>query len=98
MKTSRLAVLGVAIVTGGGAAFLAGRSEAPPPAPPPPVVTVDTVDVLVALMDINIGQTIAAADMRWVACPPAPANSIYMRRADGAGAVEQLAGAIARVP
>ena len=98
MKTSRLAVLGVAIVTGGGAAFLAGRSEAPPPAAPPPVVTVDTVDVLVALMDINIGQTIAAADMGWVAWPTASANSLYVRRADRAGAVEQLAGAIARVP
>jgi pilus assembly protein CpaB len=98
MKTSRLAVLGVAIVAGGGAAFLAGRSEAPAPAVPPAVVTVDTVDVLVALMDINIGQTIAAADMGWVGWPSASANSLYVRRADRAGAVEQLAGAIARVP
>ena len=30
MKTARLVVLGIAVVAGGGAALLAGRSDAPP--------------------------------------------------------------------
>jgi pilus assembly protein CpaB len=99
MKIARLAVLGVAIVAGGIAALLASRSDAPAPAPEPaPAVAVNTVDVLVARKDINIGQTISAQDMEWVAWPTSAANPLYLRRADRPNAVEQLAGSIARVP
>jgi len=97
MKIARLAVLGIAIVAGGGAALLAGRSDAPPP-PPPPLATVDTVDILVAKKDINIGQAILADDMGWTAWPTASASPLFVRRTARANAIEQLAGAIARVP
>jgi pilus assembly protein CpaB len=97
MKTARLVVLGIAVVAGGGAALLAGRSDAPPPAPPP-VVAIDTVEILVAKKDINIGQLIQAADMGWVAWPAESASSQFMRRTEHADAIEQLAGAIARTP
>jgi pilus assembly protein CpaB len=99
MKIARLVVLGIAVVAGGGAALLAGRQEAPPPAAaPPPVVAIDTVDVLVAKADINIGQLVQAQDMGWLAWPASSASPLYVRRTDRPDAVEQLAGAIARVP
>ena len=97
MKTARLAVLGIAVVAGGGAALLAGRSDAPPPAPAP-VVAIDTVEILVAKKDINIGQAIQAADMGWATWPAESASSQFMRRAEHADAIEQLSGAIARSP
>jgi pilus assembly protein CpaB len=97
MKIARLAVLGIAIVAGGGAALLAGRSEAPPPAAPAPIAVLDTVDVLVVNKDINVGQAVLAEDMGWVAWPTASANAIYIRKADRPNAIEQLAGSMSRV-
>lgn len=98
MKVARLVVLGIAVVAGGGAALLAGRSEAPPPAAPVPAAVINTVDVLVAAKDINIGQTIEAADMAWLAWPTASASPQFLRKSEHADAIEQLAGAIVRVP
>jgi len=46
MKVARLAVLGIAVVAGGAAALLAGRSEAPPPLEP--AATISTADILIA--------------------------------------------------
>jgi len=97
MKVARLAVLGIAVVAGGVAALLAGRSDAPPP-PEAPVATLSTVDILIAKKDINIGQALLAEDMGWAAWPTESASPLFVRRADRAGAIEQLAGAIARVP
>jgi pilus assembly protein CpaB len=98
MKPARLAVLGIAIAAGGTAAFLASRSEPPPPvtvglAPPAPT---NTVDVLVAKKDINIGQTISPQDLEWAAWPASNANPAYMRRTNRPDAVEQLSGWMAR--
>lgn len=93
MKTARLVVLGIAVVAGGAATLLAGRSDTPPP-----VVAIDTVEILVAKREIKIGQSIQAADMGWVARPAESASSLFVRRADHADAIEQLAGAIARTP
>ena len=98
MKIARLVVLGIAVVAGGAAALLAGRSEGPPPAAPPPVAAINTVDVLVAKKDINIGQTIQGPDMGWIAWPTESASPLFVRRTERADAIEQLAGAIARVP
>jgi len=98
MKVARLAVLGIAVVAGGGAALLAGRSDAPPPLPAAPVAAISTVEILIAKKDINIGQALAADDMGWAAWPTESASPLFVRRTDRAGAIEQLAGAIARVP
>jgi pilus assembly protein CpaB len=99
MKIARLAVLGIAIVAGGVAALLAGRSDAPPPAAVPQAAApANTVDVLVAKKDINIGQAILADDMSWTAWPAESASPLFVRKSDRANAIEQLAGAIARVP
>jgi pilus assembly protein CpaB len=98
MKPARLAVLGIAIAAGGTAAYLASRSEAPPPvtvglAPPAPA---NTVDVLVAKKDINIGQSISPQDMEWAPWPASNSNPAFVRRANRPDAVEQYAGWMAR--
>ena len=101
MKPARLAVLGIAIVAGGTAAFLASRSDAPPPPvaqAPAPVAPSNTVEILVAKKDINTGQSISPQDMEWAAWPISASNSAYVRRADRPDAIAQLAGDIARAP
>ena len=97
MKTARLVVLGIAILAGGVAAYLASGSdtksvvaEAPPPLP--------TVDVLVAKSDIGLGQAVGADDMQWQTWPAATASNNFIRRTDRPDATAQIAGSIARYP
>src|SRR6266508_423523 len=58
MKAARLVVLGVAVVAGGVAALLAGRSDKSEPAPEP-AAKMETVDVLVAKAGIGPGRAMA---------------------------------------
>jgi pilus assembly protein CpaB len=97
MKAARIAILGIAVVAGGLAALLAGGSDTPPAAPAP-VAQIDTVDVLVAKKDVNIGQMVGPDDLRWQTWPTAAANAIFIRRNDRADAIQQFTGAIARAP
>jgi pilus assembly protein CpaB len=97
MKTARLVVLGIAILAGGVAAYLASGSdtksvvaEAPPPLP--------TVDVLIAKSDIGLGQAVGADDMQWQSWPAATASNNFIRRSDRPEAATQIAGSIARYP
>lgn len=100
MKSARIVILGVAVAAGGLAALLmAGGSEPPPPAPAPePVAKLDTVDVLIAKNDINIGQAVKAEDLTWQQWPTASASNGFIKRNERASAVEELTGAIARMP
>jgi pilus assembly protein CpaB len=99
MKAARLVVLVVAVAAGGAAALLAGRGGEEPP-PPQPVVSpsIDTVEILVAKIDIQLGQAISAQDMQWQLWPTQAASPVFIRRADRRDAIEQLTGAIARSP
>jgi pilus assembly protein CpaB len=100
MKAARIVVLGVALAAGGIAAFLAsGSREPPPPAPAPaPVTQIDTVEILVAKADINMGQVVAAQDIAWQVWPLSAASSYFMRKSDRPDAIQQLTGSIARAP
>jgi pilus assembly protein CpaB len=100
MKAARLVVLVVAVAAGGLAALLAGRGgeEAPPPEAAKPTTQIDTVEVLVAKNDIQLGQSVGQQDMQWQVWPLAAASPAFMRRSDKPDAIEQLAGAIARAP
>jgi len=98
MKAARIVVLAVALGAGGIAAYLASGSKEPPPAAPAPVVQIDTVDILVAKGDINMGQVVAANDIQWQVWPASGASSHFIRRKDRPNAVEQLTGTIARAP
>jgi pilus assembly protein CpaB len=95
MKPARIIVLVIAVVAGGIAALLAGRSDQPPA--PAPVAQLETTDVLVANSDIPLGNKVAAEDLRWQAWPSASSGS-FVRKSDRPDAIEQLAGSIARSP
>src|ERR1051326_7009647 len=98
MKAARIVVLAVALGAGGIAAYLASGSKEPPPAPAPVVQTIDTVEILVAKGDINMGQVVAGNDIQWQAWPTSAASSHFVRRRDRPNAIEQLTGSIARSP
>src|SRR5215468_3084199 len=100
MKTARLVVLVVAVAAGGGAALLAGRGndEPPPAAPVAPQTRIDTVEVLVAKDDIQLGQSINAQNMQWQTWPVAAASPVFIRKGEKPAAIEDLTGAIARAP
>jgi pilus assembly protein CpaB len=98
MKAARLVVLGVAVVAGGVAALLAGRSEKPPEAPAPQQAQIPSVEVLVAKGDIGLGQTVSGGDMQWVSWPANAASGNFITKTNRPDALDSLAGAIARAP
>ncbi len=97
MKPARLVVLGIAVVAGGVAAYLASHSHNPAPAPAP-VVQLETVDVLVAKTNLNRGQVIGANDIGWQTWPKASANGNFITKPGRPDAVTQFTGSIVRVP
>jgi pilus assembly protein CpaB len=97
MKPARLAVLGIAILSGGAAALMMGGAPPPPPpAPPPEVKSVAMGDVLVAAGDLPLGQTLRASDLRWQPWPAEAVPPGFIKRADTPGALEEIAGSMAR--
>ncbi|MDI3470184.1 MAG: Flp pilus assembly protein RcpC/CpaB [Pseudolabrys sp.] len=97
MKAARIVVLAVAVVAGGTAFLLAGRSDkAPKPHAQAPAVA--TVDVLVAKADIPMGHKLTPGDMQWQAWPPSAANANFITKASRPTAIDQLSGSIARAP
>jgi len=97
MKPARIIVLVIAVVAGGIAALLAGRSPEPPPAPAP-VAQLETTDVLVANSDIGIGNAVLERDFRWQTWPAAAASANFIRKNERPEAIRDLAGSIARAP
>jgi pilus assembly protein CpaB len=97
MNTARIAVLAIAVSAGGIAAYLAsGSSETPAPAQP--VVQMQTVDILVAKVDIGLGQSVKPDDLQWQAWPASTASSGFISRANKADAIKEITGSIARSP
>jgi len=97
MKPARIIVLGVALLAGGLAFMLSGRSPAPAPvkvAKP----AMDTVDVLVAKNDIGLGKSVTPVDIAWQAWPASGANSQFILKKTRPQAIEDLKGSIARAP
>jgi pilus assembly protein CpaB len=98
MRAARIVVLAVAIGAGGIAAYLASGSREPPPPAPAPAAPIDTVEILVAKADINMGQVVSAQDIQWQIWPASAASSYFVRKKDRPNAIEQLTGSIARAP
>jgi pilus assembly protein CpaB len=97
MKRARLAVLGVAILAGGGAAIMMSGGDPPPPVTvQAPAPKVNTTDVLVAAVDLPMGQTLKTSDLRWQPWPAEMAPNGAIKRSDAPGALEQTVGSIAR--
>ncbi|HLL26718.1 MAG TPA: Flp pilus assembly protein CpaB [Xanthobacteraceae bacterium] len=98
MKPARLIVLGVALFAGAIAFMLSGRET--PPAPQITVVqpATDTVDILVARSDIQLGTALKPDDLAWQAWPVSAASPQFVRKSARPGALEEYKGAIARAP
>jgi pilus assembly protein CpaB len=94
MKTARLAVLGIALVAGIGAAILASESKPTQitVAPPPP----STDGVLVAARDLTFGATVEASDLRWEDWPKDHIPEGLIRKSASPGGVEELQGSLVR--
>jgi pilus assembly protein CpaB len=97
MNTARIVVLAIAIGAGGIAAYLASGSD-DKPAPAQPVAQMQTVDILVAKLDIGLGQSVKPDDLQWQAWPAATASSSLINRSARADAFKEFTGSIARSP
>ena len=98
MNVARIVVLAIALSAGGVAAYLASGIDSKPTAPVVAAAKPDTVDVLVAKSDINLGQTLTANDVIWQSWPASTPSSNFIRRNDRPDANNQVAGSIARAP
>src|SRR5579871_6085144 len=98
MNIARIVVLAVALSAGGVAAYLASGTDSKTTAPVAPVAQLETVEVLVAKADINLGQTLTATDMIWQTWPASTTSNSFIRRKDRPDANTQIAGSIARIP
>lgn len=99
MKTARLAVLGLALAAGGGAAYLTIGSKPEPVAvriqpPPPPPVPIEAI--LVAAHDLNFGSVLADADVRWQPVSPDKVPTGAISRTVQPQAIEDFRGAVVR--
>jgi pilus assembly protein CpaB len=97
MTPARIIVLVIAVVAGGIAALLAGRSDPPPPAPAP-VAQLETTDVLVAATDIGLGTKVSAQELRWQTWPASAVSPNFIRKNERPDAINILAGSVARAP
>lgn len=99
MNIARVAVLGIAIVASGGAAFVAknfvGSGEVKVVKEE---VKVQTTQVLVTTREVGLGHRIAAADLSWQDWPNDAISDSYIKKDQQANALEVFAGAIVRTP
>ena len=94
MSPARIIILAVALVAGLGAALLVQRpSQAPEPAK---IEAAPTVPVLVAASDIPIGNTVSAADLRWLDWPLASVPTGIIRKDEAPEAEKEIIGQVAR--
>lgn len=101
MKSSRLIVGGIAGVAALGAWLLSG----PAPQPSEPVAQqvistpqMKTVDVLVAAVDLPMGNILNEPDMKWMSFPEEGISAQFVVKAEGQDPVKELMGSIARHP
>jgi pilus assembly protein CpaB len=96
MNPARIAVLAVAVVAGGIAAYLASGSDDKPALQP--VAQMQTVDVLVAKNEIGLGQSVKPDDLQWQTWPAATASGTFIKRTERPEATKEITGSIARAP
>jgi pilus assembly protein CpaB len=93
---SRIALLAVALVAGGIAAFLATQHE--PIAAPAPVIEAKapTTQILVAKQEIGVGQRLSPGALEWQDWPEGALRAEYITVAAAPGALTDMAGSVAR--
>ena len=97
MNIARAVVLTIALSAGGVAAYLARGTEEKSRAAEP-VAQLPTVEILVAKSDIGLGQAVKPEDLQWQTWPAGSAAGSLINRAGRAGAINDIAGSIARAP
>ena len=102
MNSSRLVILGVAVVAAIGAGYVARNMlVAPPPqvivekAPEQPAIKL--TDVLVIRQDVPMGSIVGDA-LGWQSWPSDTVDDKFVTRDSDANAMEELKAAVARVP
>ncbi|MBB4304650.1 pilus assembly protein CpaB [Rhodobium orientis] len=101
MKVTRIIVLAVALGAGLIAAMLLVNMVGKKPGAPQIVREVEEVpseDVLVASIDIPIGKSVGADDLRWQKWPAEGLSSTVITRSKRPDAIKELSGGIARTP
>jgi pilus assembly protein CpaB len=103
---TRLLLLGVALLAGGGAAWLALQGAAPAPvepapvpvvaAPPPQVIAEPRVKVLAAKADVAPGAKLTPDMMEWVDWPESSVRPEYLTDARAPAALEDVSGRVVR--
>jgi pilus assembly protein CpaB len=100
LKPSRLVLLGVAIVAGGFAAFLATQRQEPAPEPVETVVTevvaAPTKQVLVARDPIRVGQRLTASTVQWIDWPESAVAAEFITSERVPDADTFMEGSVAR--
>lgn len=99
MRLSRVAILGVALVAGLIAAFLAlnlSSNQAPAPQPVADARPVDMVRVLVASRDIPMGKRLADDDVSWQEWPRTAALPTYVEEDKNPDGMKAAVGSLAR--
>jgi pilus assembly protein CpaB len=98
MNTARIVVLVIALGAGGVAAYLASGVDNKPAPVLPVAEKLPTTEVLVARVDIQLGQLVKPEDVQWQTWPAATASAAFIRRDNRPEAQSQIAGSIARFP
>lgn len=100
MKPARLAVLGIAILAGCGAALLMSGEEKPseptPAAKIEPAAPVPMSEVLVAAAELPMGQTLKPEDLRWMPWPEQALSPGLIDRRTAPKGLEDAVGSIIR--
>jgi pilus assembly protein CpaB len=96
MKVARIAVLGVALAAGGGAALMMGRGS-PPDRRPAEGPAVATTEVLVATADVALGQGVKPTDLRWQTWPAEMVPPGAIKRSEAPNGLDEFVGATVRI-
>lgn len=97
MNKARLAILAVALLGGGTAAMMVGKSP-PPPKPEPKIVVQKTPmdGVLVASRNIDVGSRLRPGDLRWAEWPKESIAPELIQKSASPTALDDLNEAVAR--
>jgi len=98
MNKARIAVLGLALVTAIGAAFLVKSMTGATQVTVVEGPKIESVEVLVAAKDINLGTLISGGDLRWQEWPKSALSGHLITKTSKPDAASSFAGATVRVP